>query len=439
MFSPRMTTPNANYNNFGGIGHGFIDASDLNRSLRYLPATRYPRALVSGPPRPMSPTLHRFTNRAIPTMQNTCLENGYGSITATDDDTVDGNEDFEMASVGPRRPSELDDGAPLPAGQPSMEPGYICSCTRENQETPSDPRPNYILIRDSARFPRLPSVTDLLNPGLALAETPGQGQSQNASYPSRPNAPPTNPDGIYQPSQLAAPLISQASSLLSTTSSTLLLPRFSIPEQRYFLLNTLHHTCLAASSTYGHSLLPNPGRRRIQHEAPRHGDREGRYHPYSPPPGSRTSRARAERGGRRARDATLMDNISAICTHLWRKARDDGMAPHREEAEAVKSMRDLYKWGEIVVRGMEGIENEESEEGSVLSGVGMRNENRSDGVMVGEAAKRLCGWFRDAQAWSVCEGVVGELRALVERERENVVGAGSNLSLDSEDGLGGIL
>ena len=39
--------------------------------------------------------------------------------------------------------------------------------------------------------------------------------------------------------------------------------------------------------------------------------------------------------------------------HRWCKARNDGMAPHRAEAEAVRVMRDLYVWGEAVAWGLE--------------------------------------------------------------------------------------
>ena len=116
------------------------------------------------------------------------------------------------------------------------------------------------------------------------------------------------------------------------------------------------------------------------------------------------------------------------------------MAPHREEAGAVNVMRDLYKWGEIVVRGVEGQEGELEEEGSLLSGnLGNGWIDGGDGVVrVGKAAKKLCAWLRDGQSWGVCEGVLGELRALMAREKQVGDERGS-LSLGSEDGLGSIL
>jgi hypothetical protein len=128
-----------------------------------------------------------------------------------------------------------------------------------------------------------------------------------------------------------------------------------------------------------------------------------------------------------------MDNISVISTYVWRKARRDVMAPHRAEAAAVRTMKDLYAWGEIVVRGFEGEdrgcdEQEGESESSVLG-------DERDAGRVGEAAKRLCRWFGDEQASNVCEELAGELLHLKKGQ------AGTrNVSIDeSSDGFANIL
>jgi hypothetical protein len=108
-----------------------------------------------------------------------------------------------------------------------------------------------------------------------------------------------------------------------------------------------------------------------------------------------------------------MDNISIICTHMWRRARSDVLAPHREEAGAVRDMRDLYAWGEIISRAFqsddleEGDMDWESARGSLCSGLGTNVWTK-----VGEAAKKLCEWLGDAEASDICEGVVNELKEL---------------------------
>ena len=118
-----------------------------------------------------------------------------------------------------------------------------------------------------------------------------------------------------------------------------------------------------------------------------------------------------------------MDNISAICTHMWRKARNDDMAPRRAEADAVRAMRDLYAWGEVIVRGLEDGGQGDVDMRSV-DGCGLQGWSREEGwhreeseaVRVGEAAKRLCRWFGDWRKWETCEEVLEMLRGLEERE-----------------------
>jgi hypothetical protein len=96
-------------------------------------------------------------------------------------------------------------------------------------------------------------------------------------------------------------------------------------------------------------------------------------------------------------------------------------------------MKDLYAWGEIVVRGFEGEdrgcdEQEGESESSVLG-------DERDAGRVGEAAKRLCRWFGDEQASNVCEELAGELLHLKKGQ------AGTrNVSIDeSSDGFANIL
>lgn len=121
-----------------------------------------------------------------------------------------------------------------------------------------------------------------------------------------------------------------------------------------------------------------------------------------------------------------MDNISTICTHLWRKARHDAIAPHRAEADAVREMRDLYAWAELVARAMDsdgllsidGISvDSESVSEYGTSGGGGAAAAESSGEMevpirVGRAAKRICEWVGDEEAWDSCQSVCDELRQL---------------------------
>jgi hypothetical protein len=115
---------------------------------------------------------------------------------------------------------------------------------------------------------------------------------------------------------------------------------------------------------------------------------------------------------------------------MWRKARNDGMAPHRAEAEAVRVMRDLYSWGELMVKGLEesgGLGFGEDEE---MESLGGWSEEESGAVRVGDAAKSLCRWLRNRRAWDTCEEVLEELRELEECEFRRESGE------VSEDGVG---
>ncbi|KAJ8070191.1 hypothetical protein OCU04_000580 [Sclerotinia nivalis] len=177
---------------------------------------------------------------------------------------------------------------------------------------------------------------------------------------------------------------------ISNASDSTIVPPISIPEQRYFLLNTLYQICLDATTTYIRA-LPNPSRTGLRYERRR--SYSNRYHPYR-------GRGR-ERLYNDDRSKTLMDNIGVISTFLWRKARRDEMAPHRAESDAVMDMNNLYKWGENLVDGMEE-----------------RAGNEEARTAVSHAAMALCGWLRVTEACTLCKEVGEELRDLTSLETE---------------------
>lgn len=100
------------------------------------------------------------------------------------------------------------------------------------------------------------------------------------------------------------------------------------------------------------------------------------------------------------------------------------MAPHREEAAAVREMRDLYVWGEVVARCMEsdglddGNEYGDSESGVTVLGPGGGGTGsdgvRYPGMKVARAAERLCNWLGDEDVWDTCDTIMEELRDLVD-------------------------
>ena len=107
------------------------------------------------------------------------------------------------------------------------------------------------------------------------------------------------------------------------------------------------------------------------------------------------------------------------------------MAPRRAEADAAKHMRDLYEWGETLVRGLEGncVSEEDSEKTSLLEYE--INGCDVDVARFGEAAKRLCEWFRDEEAWRCCVEILDEIEDL------DGLDQGERMSCD-EDLLGDI-
>lgn len=114
-----------------------------------------------------------------------------------------------------------------------------------------------------------------------------------------------------------------------------------------------------------------------------------------------------------------MDNISSISTHVWRRARSDGMAPHRAEADAVIAMQDLYTWSEVVVRGLD-CDGYDGDEGDGEDGAGLK---------VACNAKQLCRWLGDEEAWLECGSVLGQLKGLMDGE----TGEGRISEVDEEN------
>ncbi|CCD45601.1 hypothetical protein BofuT4_P046190.1 [Botrytis cinerea T4] len=178
-------------------------------------------------------------------------------------------------------------------------------------------------------------------------------------------------------------------SISNASDSTIVAP-VSIPEQRYFLLNTLYQICLDATTTYIRA-LPYSSHIGVGYERTR--SCSHRYHPYR-------GRGR-ERSYNDDHSKTLMDNIEVISTFLWRKARRDQMAPHRAESDAVMDMNNLYRWGENLIDGMEERAGTEGARTAVLN-----------------AALAMCEWLRISEACTLCREVEGELRGLANLEME---------------------
>jgi hypothetical protein len=129
-----------------------------------------------------------------------------------------------------------------------------------------------------------------------------------------------------------------------------------------------------------------------------------------------------------------MNNISTICTYLWRKARHDDMAPHCAEAEAVRNMRDLYVWAELVARGpsSDGLLSPNDLDLESEANYGDLGGEMNMAVRVGKAAMRICEWVDDGEAWDSCQSVVDELRDLVENDQGGRIVEVDNIT---EDGV----
>ncbi|TAQ90464.1 hypothetical protein B7494_g1186 [Chlorociboria aeruginascens] len=235
--------------------------------------------------------------------------------------------------------------------------GYVVELVSDNgsdcpMTTPDEVESNtggiFCSILEAPTPSRLMSVNGILNP------LPHRRPAPTAQLPSHgfrmalPNSLPVPPNQHLGGGLLGnasqhvspgppSPPMSRSSLSISLSSAQTICPPQTTQERRYFLITTLYQTCLEASTSYIR-LLPtrNPFRPHRQFQPP--------SHPYS-----------AHRPLTRGKPhvATLMDNISVISTNLWRKARGHLLAPHREEAEAVRNMNRLYMWGEVLVRSVE--------------------------------------------------------------------------------------
>jgi hypothetical protein len=192
-----------------------------------------------------------------------------------------------------------------------------------------------------------------------------------------------------------------STSSMSICSSTTLRPSLSITGDRVSFMEDLYYTCRDATDSYIYTLRP------LRHHASC--SSRGRHHPYSPDP-------RPGQQARRSRPLSLMDTISAICTHLWRRARSDLLSPRREEAATVRVMRDLYAWGEIISRGFQGDYLDESADWRTAMGSLSSCSSVDIWERVGEAACDLCEWLGNDEAAMACKEVLKDLRDLQERE-----------------------
>jgi len=439
-------TSNAKYVNFGGFGgirQGFNNPSNLTRPSYSDPATLLlPGVQAPHSSRASSPGMIGVEQTNPTTPNSGPFGNGYQVPMLGDEDAYGEDEDdypmLDPSVIGDsRKPSMADEtsfclcpGEGFLQGRSSNSPPYHTPYPPPKTKLPYQPQ-------------RLPSIQSQISPSPSHFTNPGLTQSQGMNYIhiSHPNlnpGPDTPPLSPNTTPSTTTPTPVPQSPCSGVSESTIRAGGGS--EEIYHLLLRLYHTCLDASSLYIASMTSSASSHRRINRSNRNSSY--RYHPYPPPPQaqSRTGGRHEAKGkgrdrqtatgigskrdmgiGRRreGRERTLMDNISTISTHLWRKARSDIMAPHRAEAEAVRSMRNLYIWGEKVVRGMEGE--------------GFLNEEGQMGVGAGEAALRICGWLGDEQARGFCMGVLGTLKQL---EREGRKGGGVFGSVtESEDGI----
>ncbi|KAG4442283.1 hypothetical protein IFR05_002207 [Cadophora sp. M221] len=412
----RPYPPNANYNNFGGDHHGFNFGSKLDRSFGGQSRPYHlPPVMSKGV---TLPTIHigRSTNQAaqVQTSDFPTLGVNIGMRDA-------GMEDTEMAKPDfLRRTSQYDSQASLT--RVNTKP-HIFSCKRDERITQS---PSLVQVATAAYniarpYTRLP-IIDVLNHSTQTGSLTHNGESSAAAK----NGTETNSDVDH--TLMTPPKSSPArsrNSISSISSNSTVRPPFNVTERRSYLLNTLYHICMDATSTYITNLPP--ATRHRHNQLPRHRNHGSRHQPY---PSHRSGQAVGGVSNSNSRRCTLMDNIRDISTHMWRRARSDEMAPHRAEADAILTMRDLYAWGEVVAQGMES--NGGNVEGGEYAGEGSVGEDPTEigSLKVAYAARKLCRWLSDRQAWEDCDGVMSELSDLIE-----VDGLGGRISEIDDESL----
>ncbi|KAH7364309.1 hypothetical protein BKA65DRAFT_490988 [Rhexocercosporidium sp. MPI-PUGE-AT-0058] len=376
------------YDNFGGVRHGFGSGCNLDRSF-----SRPSQSYHLSPITTMgfaSPTLASYSNRAAQTQMSdipaSYVNVGRGASM----------EDTEMTTPNPfQRPNQRNNQTPTTSA--SVQP-HICSYNRDERMSAS---PSPIQVATAAYnktrpYARLP-VNDILN-----HSPPSGSQAQNgeASTPTSPRIRTSNDaDHPMMTPPTSSPARSK-NSISSISSDSTLRPPLNATEEGCCLLNTLYHICMDATSAYIANLLP--ATRHRHNQLPRHRNHGSRYQPY---PSVRSGRPAGVAANANTRRRTLMDNIRDISTHMWRRARSDEMAPHRAEADAVHAMRDLYAWSEVVARGIDS---------DIECGEGAGKDPDEISLKVAYAAKRLCQWLGDGQAWDDCHGILRELRDLME-------------------------
>ncbi|KAF7949789.1 uncharacterized protein EAE97_003298 [Botrytis byssoidea] len=336
---------------FGGIENGINNPMHLsNQSIPYPPvASGSQMASVTGNASAERSKLFQGENRAS---FGYVLQESSPAIEAT----IDPDPDCLMITPVSTRQNS----------QNLLDAGY-CQCQRGSRTTDNRAGHSRALPLRHVSGSCLPTIAMMLN----------NSPSERV---------PINSMGIYTPSKST---LDNRMSISDASDSTIVAP-VSIPEQRYFLLNTLYQVCLDATTTYIRA-LPNTSSTGIRYE--RNRSYSHRYHPYR-------GKGR-ERSYNDDHSKTLMDNIEVISTFLWRKARRDQMAPHRAESDAAMDMNNLYKWGENLVDGMEERARTEGARTAVLN-----------------AASAMCEWLRIAEACTLCKEIEGELRGLTNLEME---------------------
>ncbi|KAI6717110.1 hypothetical protein JHW43_000285 [Diplocarpon mali] len=389
----------SNFSNFGDVRNSFVSKFNPDRSYGGIG-----QAILLPPMDPVEPRpdIFSYPESLLPA-NNLAVPANHLGLRSISSET----QDIEMTAPALSRRQSQFHGMQLGIAKTSNPQFEACSYTRDTTliESYITNHVTDAAFNSSRPYARLP-VSDLLNGPTGPSGWGGhQHESQQAANQSS-TINNNSRNGFDFPMTISR-TSSTRSVLSSISSDSTIRPPFNIAEERCFLLNTLYHTCLDATASYAASLLPTSRHRHNQ--LPRHRHNQARFHPYTPP---RSGYSRD--GASNARPASLMDNISTISTHMWRKARCDDMAPHRAEAEAVRGMRDLYSWSEVVARGLdgEGIDDWRARGG----GDGAGEETEDLGIRVGRAAKKLCQWLGDGQALHECHGLTRELRDLSERE-----------------------